>query len=119
MNSFDEYQDFTRATAIFPDNSGIVYCALKLNGEAGEVAEKVGKFARDKARGLSNDAFYSHPDNPETIDALVLELGDVLWYVAQLADQMGVPLSTVVERNREKLLSRRARNVISGSGDMR
>lgn len=119
MNSFDEYQDFTRAIAIFPDNSGIVYCALKLNGEAGEVAEKIGKFARDKALGLSNDAFMSHPDFDALIESVVLELGDNLWYIAQLADQLGIPLSTVIERNKEKLLSRRARNVISGSGDMR
>lgn len=119
MNDFDEYQDFTRETAIFPDNSGITYCALKLNGEAGEIAEKVGKFCRDKARGLSNDAFYSHPDNPDVIDALTLELGDTMWYVAQLADQLGVPLSTVIARNKQKLLSRRERGVISGSGDNR
>jgi NTP pyrophosphatase (non-canonical NTP hydrolase) len=119
MNDFDAYQDFTRETAIFPDDAGIVYCALKLNGEAGEVAEKVGKFARDKARGLTNKAYLTHPDYDDFVDTVILELGDILWYVAQEADQLGIPLSTVISRNKEKLLSRRTRNVISGSGDTR
>ena len=52
-------------------------------------------------------------------ESLKLELGDVLWYVAQLASELGFDLDTVARANLEKLASRAARNVIAGSGDQR
>lgn len=119
--NFDEYQAFGRTTAIFPSNAGITYCALKLCGEAGEVAEKVGKFARDKAHGVTNaDFIATYPEEFAAFrEAVKLELGDNLWYIAQLAAELGIKLSDVVEANVTKLSSRRARGVVSGSGDNR
>ncbi len=101
---FDAYQDFTDTTAIYPPEKGIEYTALGLASEAGEFAGKVKKWIRD---GKKDD------------DALVAELGDVLWYVAQAAAAMDVHLSDVAKTNVEKLKSRKERNVISGEGDNR
>lgn len=89
--------------------TGIMYCALKLNGEAGEVAEKVGKALRDD-RSLITD---------ERRLALIIELGDVLWYIANLADELSVSLDEVARQNLNKLADRKARNVLHGSGDNR
>jgi NTP pyrophosphatase (non-canonical NTP hydrolase) len=99
-------------TAIFPrnDNLDIIYPALKLAGEAGEVAEKVGKAIRDDISKFQEKAY---------LDGLAKELGDVLWYVAALADSIGYDLSEIAQMNLEKLNSRQARGVISGSGDNR
>jgi len=56
---------------------------------------------------------------PEDVSALVFELGDVLWYVARLAMELGVSLDDVAQLNLEKLSDRAARGVIGGSGDHR
>ena len=101
---FDAYQDFTDETAIYPDEKGLEYTALGLTSEAGEFAGKVNKAIRDNN--------YDH-------DAMVAELGDVLWYVAQAAAALGVHLSDVAQMNVEKLKSRKERNTIGGSGDDR
>jgi NTP pyrophosphatase (non-canonical NTP hydrolase) len=82
---------------------------LGLCGEAGEVADKVKKVLRDGAGEF----------NSEQKQAIAMELGDVLWYVSQLADELGFGLEAIAEANLEKLQSRAARNVISGSGDQR
>lgn len=100
----DSYQDFTDDTAIYPEDKGLEYTALGLASEAGEFAGKVKKWIRD---GKKDD------------DALVAELGDVLWYVAQAAAVMGVHLSAVAKVNVDKLKSRKERNVLGGSGDSR
>jgi NTP pyrophosphatase (non-canonical NTP hydrolase) len=47
------------------------------------------------------------------------ELGDVLWYVAQLASELGLELEDIARENLEKLSSRQRRGVLSGSGDER
>jgi len=73
------------------------------------VADKVKKVMRDRAGVF----------DAEVRDDLRLELGDVLWYVAQLATELGLDLEDVATANLEKLASRAARNVISGSGDRR
>ena len=80
-----------------------------MTGEAGEVADKVKKVIRD--RGGVFDA--------DTREAIKLELGDVLWYVAQLASELGYDLDEVAEANLQKLSSRAARGRIGGSGDQR
>ncbi len=85
------------------------YPVLKLTGEAGEVAEKYGKLVRDK-NGIVSIEF---------VDDMVKELGDVLWYIASIANDLGIDLNTVGERNIAKLADRAKRNVISGSGDNR
>lgn len=107
---FHTYQQRSRATACYPD-AGVnpIYPTLGLCGEAGEVADKVKKVLRDQGGEFS----------AEVIAALQLELGDVLWYVAQLATELGLELDQVAQANLDKLASRSARNVISGSGDSR
>jgi NTP pyrophosphatase (non-canonical NTP hydrolase) len=89
--------------------SNPIYPTLGLCGEAGEVADKVKKVIRD------DDGVFSDPVR----ESLKLELGDVLWYVAQLASELGFDLDSIARANLEKLASRAARNVIAGSGDQR
>ena len=106
----NHYQQGARATARYPQvGSNSIYPTLGLCGEAGEVADKVKKVIRDD-NGVFSDAVR---------ESLKLELGDVLWYVAQLASELGFDLDTVARANLEKLASRAARNVIAGSGDQR
>ena len=102
--TFDAYQAAARKTAIYPEQHKIVYPALGLSGESGEVAEKVKKWIRD---GVLDR------------DAVKKELGDVLWYLAALAGDLDLSLSDVAEANVRKLESRQARGVIGGSGDNR
>ncbi len=105
-----EYQERSRATAVYPDaGDNLLYPTLGLCGEAGEVAEKVKKMVRDDAGVLSE----------ERRAALSKELGDVLWYAAQLATEAGLDLGEIAEANLAKLLSRRDRGVLQGSGDDR
>lgn len=108
--TFEEYQEASRRTAKYPNaGKNFVYPTLGLSGEAGEVAEKVKKILRD-ADGVVSD---------EARMAIKKELGDVLWYVSQLATEFGFSLEDVAKGNLEKLLSRLERDVISGSGDDR
>jgi len=101
---FNEYQEEAKKTAIYPEQYKVVYPALGLAGEAGEVAEKVKKHIRD---GVLK------------VEDLKKELGDVLWYVSALAADLDLDLDDVAAANLEKLRSRRARGVIVGSGDNR
>jgi NTP pyrophosphatase (non-canonical NTP hydrolase) len=87
----------------------LIYPTLKLAGEAGEFAEKVGKLLRDKD-GVIGD---------EDRSALADELGDVLWYAAEVATVLEANLDEVARRNIEKLQSRAERGVLQGSGDNR
>jgi NTP pyrophosphatase (non-canonical NTP hydrolase) len=104
------YQEGARRTARYPNvGDNPIYPTLGLCGESGEVADKVKKVLRDQ------DGVFSQ----EARQALKLELGDVLWYVAQLASELGFCLDEIAAANLEKLASRAARNVISGSGDHR
>lgn len=105
-----DYQALSRRTATYPGaGDNLVYPTLGLAGEAGEVAEKVKKLLRDDA-GVLND---------ERRAAIAAELGDVLWYVAQVATEAGLELDEVAAANLDKLLSRQQRGVLSGSGDNR
>ena len=105
----NSYQKQAISSAIYPGQGafdGLIYTALKLNGEAGEVAEKVGKAIRD---GKKED--WEH--------LMVLELGDVLWYIAALAQELGYPLEIVALTNLQKLERRKAQGTLQGSGDKR
>jgi NTP pyrophosphatase (non-canonical NTP hydrolase) len=105
-----DYQQRSRATAVYPDaGANLTYPALGLCGEAGEAAEKVKKALRDDGGLLTH----------ERRAALAAELGDVLWYLAQLATEADLDLDSIAEENLAKLLSRRERNVLQGSGDAR
>lgn len=105
----NEYQERANATAIYPDAHKILYPALGLNGEAGEVAEKVKKAIRD------NDGDFSRNKK----DEIAKELGDVLWYVAAMARDIGYSLESIAKMNINKLESRKVRGVLGGSGDNR
>jgi len=110
MLDFDKYQVEARKTAIYPDlGNNLWYPALGLAGEAGEVAEKVKKVYRDH-NGLLGII---------SLDSISKELGDVLWYVASLASELGVNLSTIAELNLNKLQDRAERDKVHGSGDNR
>jgi NTP pyrophosphatase (non-canonical NTP hydrolase) len=106
---FDEYQAAARRTAIYDDRFRVVYPALGLASEAGEVCGKVKKVLRDRAGDLAQA--------PRA--ALEDELGDVLWYLAVLAADLGLSLEQIAVRNLDKLRSRLARDQIGGSGDRR
>ena len=107
---FQAYQERSRATARYPQaGTNPIYPTLGLCGEAGEVADKVKKVLRDRE---------GHFD-AAVRDDLLLELGDVLWYVAQLASELNLDLETIAAANLAKLASREARNVIGGRGDRR
>ena len=108
--SFADYQQRSRATAVYPGaGDNLLYPTLGLCGEAGEVAEKVKKMVRDDDGVLT----------PERREALAKELGDVLWYVAQVATEADLDLQEVADANLRKLLSRQERGVLQGSGDER
>lgn len=111
---FNEYQELTHKTAGYAKaGEDFIYPALGLTGEAGEVADKIKKHIRDD--NIKVPADLSHEQRME----LTKELGDVLWYIAQLSAQIGVDLETVAKTNIEKTHSRFDRNQISGSGDNR
>ena len=111
--TLDEYQARARTTALYPEHARVLYPALKLAGEAGEVAEKLGKLMRDEGYRAGDHLGEAQKE------ALAKELGDVLWYVANLAADLGLTLEEVGERNLAKLASRQARGVLGGSGDDR
>ena len=107
---FATYQRRSKETARYPEvGANPIYPTLGLCGEAGEVADKVKKVLRDQAGDFDADS----------LEGLRLELGDVLWYVSQLASELDLSLEEIAEVNLAKLASRVARDVIAGSGDRR
>jgi NTP pyrophosphatase (non-canonical NTP hydrolase) len=107
--TLSEYQTQAVTTAIYGDGNSIIYPALGLNGEAGEVAEKIKKVLRDNG-GIFSD------DNKKEI---AKEISDVLWYCAALSRDLGYTLDEIAQINLDKLKSRQERNKITGSGDNR
>jgi len=107
--TFDDYQKEAKKTAIYPKSVGVMYPALGLTGEAGEVANKVKKIVRD---GYAN----SPADWREQVSH---ELGDVLWYCAALASDLGLSLGRIAKENVNKLSGRQQRGTLGGSGDSR
>lgn len=108
--NFEEYQQLSRRTALYPNkDANFVYPALGLCGESGEVAEKIKKVIRDK-NGVLDEV---------TRQELAKELGDVLWYVAQMSTELGLSLEAVAGQNIAKLFSRLERGMIQGAGDNR
>jgi NTP pyrophosphatase (non-canonical NTP hydrolase) len=104
-----EYQRLSRSTAHYPRTEALTYPALGLAGEAGEFADHAKKVIRDDGGAVSD----------ERRAAMSKELGDVLWYVAQLATELELDLDEIAQQNLEKLLSRKRRGVLAGSGDDR
>ena len=100
----DFYEARAGQTAIFPKEKALEYLALGMTSEAGEVAGKVKKLIRD-GRGEK--------------EAIAYWIGDVLWYCAVLASELGVSLNTIMQNNLEKLHGRKERGTLAGSGDTR
>lgn len=108
---YGDYQTESRKTYghVHTKDDPIIYPALGLVNEAGEVAGKIKKVFRDK------DGEF---DEVTTKD-LKAELGDVLWYLSQISTNLGLTLEEIAEYNLEKIFSRKKRNVLRGSGDNR
>jgi NTP pyrophosphatase (non-canonical NTP hydrolase) len=109
--TLNHYQSVASITATYPETTtsslqAIAYCTLGLTGEAGEIANKVKKLIRDG-------------DSEVKRKEIVAELGDVLWYLSQLAMELQQTLGEVAAKNLDKLADRKVRGVISGSGDTR
>ena len=111
---FKEYQEKSRVTAKYPNaGNDFMYPTLGMVAEAGEVADKLKKHIRDD--NIHTPSELSNEQKKE----LAKELGDVLWYVAQLATEFEVELEDIAAMNIEKLYSRMDRGKLGGSGDNR
>lgn len=127
--TLNSYQSMATKTAIYPGQGtpkGLAYVALKMNGEAGEFAEHVGKAMRDDGYGAGeSDPFAAGNTkslNELTLDrrtALIKEIGDVLWYCSAACNELGITLESAAKQNLVKLADRAQRNALQGSGDDR
>ncbi len=102
--TMNQYQSAAAKTAIYNSTHSVLYPALGLAGEAGEVANKVKKMIRD---------------NNFDRQGIAAELGDVMWYVAALSRDLNLDLHDIAFQNLEKLYGRKARGTLGGSGDKR
>lgn len=107
--NFWQYQQRARSTAIYPRNLAVVYPALGLAGEAGETVDKIKKVLRDKG---------GHFDGRDKV-AITKELGDVLWYIANIAADLNISMQEIAEANLQKLEDRKNRDALRGQGDNR
>ena len=130
-SSLDFYQEIATRSAVYPGRNsplGLMYCSLKLNGEAGELAEHVGKAMGDDDF-ITTGHFDGNPDNsvvaffgeltPERKALIIKEVGDVLWYLSAICNELGIKLSNAAIGNLTKLSDRQVRGVLRGSGDER
>ena len=107
--TFDQYQRAADSTAIYPKELGLIYVTLGLVSEVGEIAGKLKKIIRDKAGQIGPD---------DRMD-LIKEAGDVQWYLAELATELQASLADIAKLNIAKLMSRKERGTLQGSGDDR
>jgi NTP pyrophosphatase (non-canonical NTP hydrolase) len=107
--TLSEYQEAAKRTALYPPERGLEYTALGIASEAGEVAGKVKKIIRDDG-GMVSD---------ERRREVAGEVGDVLWYAAQVCSELGLSLDQVARDNIDKLASRQQRGALGGDGDNR
>ena len=108
--NFDEYQKKSAKTAIYPKiGHRVVYPTLGLAGEAAEIANKVKKIWRDDDGKITDDK----------VKQLKKELGDVLWYVSQVATELELNLGEIAKLNIDRLQSRQKRGTLTGDGDDR
>lgn len=102
--TMEQYQKQAEKTAIYKSEHAIIYPALGLAAEAGEVANKVKKIMRDGKFDRQ---------------AIADEVGDCLWYIAALCRDLNVDMADLAYKNLEKLNDRKNRGVLSGNGDKR
>ena len=114
--TLDYYQE--KASEFIFYKGSLLYPTLGLTGESGEVAEKVKKLYRDDEINFMRDDMMDEL-TPEQSKELALELGDVLFYIAAIAGDIGYGLEEIADMNIDKLTSRQKRNKLSGSGDHR
>ena len=107
---FKDYQADARKTAIYPSDTHVIYPILGLAGETGEVCEIIKKQIRDKDGILDDTTFLNNIEK---------ELGDVLWYISNLASDLKLSLDEIARKNLDKLSSRKKRGKLQGSGDNR
>lgn len=107
---FNKYQKISRKTAVYPKvGKGFVYPTLGLAGETGELVEKIKKCFRDDGGRMTK----------ERKEEIKKEMGDVLWYLAQISTELNIPFDEVAKFNLEKLQSRQKRGTLHGDGDNR
>lgn len=104
---FQKYQDEARKTSFCPAEYKIIYATVGLTGEAGELANKVKKIMRGDANRAA------------LLEEIKSDMGDVLWYLSALADDLDVTLADIAEMNIKKLRDRQQRDRLRGSGDER
>lgn len=129
ISNFTDYQKLASGTAIYPaqhvredgidaethamytqfHTCSVMYPALGLTGEAGEVADKIKKIVRD----------YHGQINDDHRKSLAKELGDVLWYIAAISSELGLDMQEIAQGNIDKLYARRDKGTLKGSGDDR
>jgi NTP pyrophosphatase (non-canonical NTP hydrolase) len=110
--TFDEYMAQASKTAQYDRDDleyHLMYLCMGLAGEGGEVIEKIKKIVRNDKGAVSQ----------EKRDDLKKELGDVLWYLSQMARELNLSFDEVAEANIKKLADRAQRGVIKSEGDTR
>lgn len=111
--TFDEYQKAAITTALQSDSADpLLQKSIWVMGIAGEAGEVVEKWK--KAVAYRNGEF-----NEEEFADFKKEFADVIWYIAVLANSLGLSLDELMQENLDKLASRKARGVIKGAGDNR
>lgn len=123
IKTFNEYQieavrlniSLKKFMEKFPDVDDNIIKLLAVSydglglGEAGEVQGKIKKIIRDNGGIITSEA----------TEEIKKELGDTLWYIASMCENLGITLTDVANSNIEKLHDRQKRGVLSGSGDNR
>lgn len=119
--TFDQYQEQASKTAIYPNRGGSLvangvvlhpgldYVTKGLCGEVGELMEHLKKATRDNKGEISE----------EKHDLIFKEVGDILWYLSQICNELNIKMTSAAQANLDKLKDRQARGVLGGSGDKR
>ena len=110
-NLLKSYSKWVESTAFYPTAGEkslqeIMYLSLALTGEGGELANHVKKLCRDG-------------DTTERRELVKKELGDILWYVARLADVLDTDLESLLLENQQKIEKRKKDETLTGDGDNR
>lgn len=128
--NINRYQDVASGTAIYPGQGTVVglwYCITKLNGEAGEAAEHIGKAFRDDEVLImcpsqlpgAYPAFIPGQLTPARREYLLKEAGDCLWYLGAICRELGTTIGHIAVLNLKKLYARQEASTLQGSGDDR
>ena len=110
----NEFQKQAIDFALYPENIEVIYTALGLAGEAGEVCEKIKKIIRS-GKDIRTEAKYNFVFRGE----VAKEIGDCLWYIANICNDFNFNMETIAKMNIDKLEDRRKRGILHGEGDNR